>query len=551
MIFPYRVYSHYSIQRAFAKIPDLVKKAYDLGLPAIALTDKMSVSSAVEFFQEIEKINKGKDRKIRGVIGSELSVVGGLSQAFEITVLCKNKQGWLDLLKILSQQEDGFVHFESVRALLTNLIIVTDYEGLPQNYFTHKEFASRPVYYVEPADRLYQQIIICSNCKRTLSEKDILISDNPEYAMFFDDTKSWHLSADCANEASLELLRGIEDFSIFCNPKMPQYLDDSRRHVDDPDAFLRELCRKGWVDRGINSKVASTKGLKDIYVARIKEELETFHEANLANYILCIWDFVNYTRSHNQSCGLRGSAVGCLVSYLIGISDVDPIWPDDTIPYDPARSLLFGRFYNRWRNVDGHIALPDIDFDVPIDFREKLIAFVKEKYGVDKTAHIITFLRMDGKAAIKEVFRVTGNSFDVANEITKHMVDTAKIQDELEDLRQDHPDYGVINYCIDEIPKIAEMYQEYKEQFDIAIKLASTIRSTGKHAAGIVISDQPLASFLPIIKDPESGEAIVAFEYVDAEQVGAVKYDFLGVAAYSKMDSIRNMIENNLTECLV
>lgn len=193
-------------------------------------------------------------------------------------------------------------------------------------------------------------------------------------------------------------------------------------------------------------------------------------------------------------------------------------------------------------------SLADVDVDMPISFREYMIDYAKKTYGKSHIGYIITFNRMDGRGAVKEVFRVlepVDNAFSIANSITRKMVDTAKVQDVLEDLKEDHPDYNIIQYNIDHIPEVAEAYKDYKDVFDIAIKISSTIRNSGKHAAGIIISNEPLADICPIIKD-DSGDNIVAFEMADAEYCGLVKYDFLGVAAYEKIDKITEMINGNL-----
>lgn len=194
----------------------------------------------------------------------------------------------------------------------------------------------------------------------------------------------------------------------------------------------------------------------------------------------------------------------------------------------------------------GHVSLADIDIDMEISFRDHIIEYVREKYGEDCVAYIITFGRFDGRGAIKEVFRVLGKPFDVANRITDAMYGKDKVSDVLEDLKEDDPNYNIINYCIDHLPLVADYYEEYKYEFDIALKLANTIYSQGRHAAGIVISNNPLKEWIPTLVD--ENKLIVAFEMADAEYCGAVKYDFLGVAALEKIHKVLDMINFKLNE---
>lgn len=166
-------------------------------------------------------------------------------------------------------------------------------------------------------------------------------------------------------------------------------------------------------------------------------------------------------------------------------------------------------------------------------------------------AHIITFLRMDGRAVLKEVFKILEpcpNAFEVANLITSHMYDKAKIQDELEDIRADNPDYSTLEWNIDNHEIVREYYNEYKYEFDLAIQLSNTIKAQGRHAAGIVVCNQPLKDTFPTIIDPKHGDRIISMEMADAEYTGAVKYDFLSVAAYEKIDKIIEMVNNSYNE---
>ena len=552
MIIPWECHSVYSIQEGFAQISTLIAKAVELKLPAIALTDTHSVSGAVEFFQEIEKSNKKNEHKIRGVLGAILNTDVG-----KLHTICRNKVGYYNLLKALATTSpEGTIDYDNINQ--DGLIFIAGdnrdliIEGWlnEENVYrvdpdeperdTPKTLRFRPVYYISPKDVYYQNILVCSKNQCTLKHVNVVDEDKH----FFEN--NYALEAWEGEDASMELLAKIEDFSIAAQPELPIFTKGNA------DQELLELCREGWTDRGLNESTKKDKTLKEIYTNRIKEELKVFKDAGgLANYILIVRDIMQFCKKNGQSCGLRGSAVGCLISYLIGISEVDPVIPDPTLPYSPARELLFSRFYSWVRNTPGNVSLPDCDMDVPISFRENIINYLKNKYGEDKIGYIITFARLDGRGAVKEVFRITEpveGAFAIADAITKNMVDSSKVQDVLEDLKEENPDYNIIQFNIDHNPVVAEYYKEYKDSFETAIKMASTIKSTGRHAAGIVITNEPIGNKLPIAFDKNSGEKIVAYEMADLEYAGGVKFDLLGVAAYEKIDQICSLINSGKTQ---
>ena len=523
MIFPFECHSNYSILEGFANISNLVARASELKLPAVALTDTHSVSGAIEFFQEVEKHNKKGKHVLKPILGCVLQTDGG-----RLLVLCKNKNGYFELLELLSQGSS--INTQNIPFESNNLIFpLKDYN-----------LKYRPVFYINPEDKRYQNILVCSKNKCTL--KDLNVSE--EDKRFFSETFAFELVD--GEDDSQKILDQIESFSINAQPEVPVFT------TEDADETLAQLCREGWISRKLNEQTKNNPQLKAIYTTRIKEELRVFKEAGgLANYMLIVRDIVQFCHNHKQSCGLRGSAVGCLTSYLIGISNVDPVRPDPTLPHLPSRELLFSRFYSWVRNTPGNVALPDIDIDIPTGFREKVITYLRGKYGQDRVGYIITFARLDGRGALKEVFRITepdSDSFATADRITKNMVDTAKVQDVLEDLKEENPNYNIIQFNIDHVPAIAEAYKEYKEEFETAIKLSNCIKSHGRHAAGIVITNSPIGKRFPVIHDDKTNETIVAYEMVDLELAGGVKFDLLGVAAYDKIDQICHMINNNELE---
>jgi len=535
---PFEVYSHYSLQEAFCHLDDLVAKAGELKLPGLILTDHNTLSGSIEFLEEIDKWNKKSDHKIKPGIG--LSVDIGSDR---LLLIAKNKDGFYDLIKILNTRQ--IAESKNLILILKSMDQYHKYGfGWKGQLFTSfdnnlgfPQLSGDPVFYINPEDSLYQKIIIASKLETTLNTIYVDIeSEDIEYLKFFDDSRSFCLVKDWEKNNSL-LLDHITVYSLNNKPNIP-------RLYENPDEKLREECRKGWKRLGLSNLIGS---LKDRYVQQVEEELSVFHDAGISDYMLIVQDFMNYARNQGSKVGVRGSAGGSLVGYLLGLSYVDPLTPDPILGFAEERCLLFSRFINKGRFNKNNTSLPDIDVDLGIHHRERLIQYLKTKYGNKRVGHITTFNTMDGKGAIKEVFRIldpVANSFAIANEITKHMVDSSKIQDILEDLKEDDPKYNVIQYCIDHIPAIKEYYNEYKSTFDAAIKMANTIKSKGKHAAGIVISNYDLDLIAPV--SMEDDNYIVDFEMVSLEKFGLVKYDILGVAAYEKIQKIEEMINKNM-----
>lgn len=549
---PCRIHTHYSIQRAFCHIDELVNAAKKLGIGALCITDYDTLSGCPDFYQECKQNN------IKPILGC-------YSNGY--ILLCKNRIGWNNLIKyvnnhnygnnnhidFLQNHKDGLIcliteessydEYNILLSLFKNNIMIYVLPHTP-NDSQIIQWAEEnnlpiihqyPVYYPNKEDQLFQQIILCSHNEITLSEIESIKHQYIELQ-----SNNFYLQNTGENVSDI-LLDLIEDFDISNPPNIP--------NEEDANEKLRKLCRVGWVNKGIAQLKQTDPLLYKEYVDRIQQEVSVFEEFGLSGYLLIIHDIVQFARKRCVSVGLRGSASGCLISYLIDISDIDPLFPDPTLPYHKQRCLMFERFINKGRLSKDRISLPDCDLDIPPSFREKIINYLSEKYGHNHIAHILTLNRMDGKGVIKEVFRVLNpspNSFDIANLITSYMIDTAKVQDELEDLKEDNPKYNIINYCIDNVPKISEFYQEYKYEFDIAIKLANTIKNHGKHAAGIVISKTPIQDTFPSIIDADTNRLIISLVMEDAELCGAVKYDLLGVAALEKMDCIVSMIEQNL-----
>ena len=221
---------------------------------------------------------------------------------------------------------------------------------------------------------------------------------------------------------------------------------------------------------------------------------------------------------------------------------------------------------------NGHVSLPDIDTDIGVVFRSKVINYLKQRWGEDYVAQMVTFNRLQGKAALKEVFRANPDTVkhlmrvkavkegkdskeinitphDLCNEITKHIPDEATISDELNQLREEYgDDYGILQWAVHHVDSVQDAYEWYKPLFDQAIRIEGTKKSQSKHAAGIVITDRPIKELFPLTYDSTSEDRIVGLEMFDAENMGAVKFDFLGLVALDKLWKIQELINEETAD---
>lgn len=268
-------------------------------------------------------------------------------------------------------------------------------------------------------------------------------------------------------------------------------------------------------------KIKNIELIKNEYQKVYDLEIENTHNYCTSNFLV-----------HN-------SAAGSLVSYLLRITNVDPI------PYN----LLFERFYNDGRNTKDRIALPDIDIDFPIDSREEVISYVRNKYGYDKVAQIATFGRMQGRGAVKDVFRIHDVcDMKTINEISKKLPHEHEIADKLEEEGQE----SIIQWTLDNEPERISEYcrmtdgeitGDYAQYFKQASRLEGIHKSQGKHAAGIIIAPKPLSELCPMIADKSSNEKICGMEMDSLEKMGLPKMDFLGIAALDKLSYVNNLLE--------
>lgn len=613
---PLHCHSMFSLLDGLSKPEQMAERCKEINATACALTDHGNIAGAVKFYLAMKNAGIKpilgcelyicqKDPSVKEKENKNLS---------HFIILSKNYNGWKDLIKIVSESNKPENYYHKPRLdLITlsklnngNLIVITGHLGstladeildgysLKDNWqelgIQHVQFLKKnftdvflevqlmdqdnlPVqiqltnairtigkltetkvictpdaHYCKKEDAVDQRILLCNNLKTTFPEISRKISSGQDVPMgcFFtsdnyhilsqEEVQQLYTKEEIENTQYVASL--VETYDILSKPKLPPF--DCPVGYDDAE-YLRELCRQGWKEK-IAKNIPKEK--QDVYLDRIKYELDVLQGAGLSSYFLIVQDIVNYVRKNNWLPGPgRGSAAGCLVSYLIGITSIDPI----------KYNLLFDRFYNSGRNTSDRISMPDIDVDVPINKREMIISYIKEKYGHDKVSQMVTFNTIKGRGALKDVLRVYGNiSFEEMNALTKNIPDEAKIADELQEMKEETGEASIIRWALENngdklkdwcyLDDNGELQGPLAKRFEQAIRLEGTKSNQSKHAAGIAISSEPLHVLCPMVYDSKNEQLIAGMEMQDLENIGIIKFDILGVAMLDKIMTIQNLL---------
>lgn len=402
--------------------------------------------------------------------------------------------------------------------------------------------ATPDAHYPTRADAQDQRILLCSSVKLSLREAAQKLDDEEDFGLSgFFRSNNYHIP----DREEMELLHEAEEiknteriaemceaYSIFAEPKIPQF--KCPEGVTDYD-YLRRLAHEGW-KRKIEGVIPVEEQPK--YKERMQEELGVLKDCGLIPYFLIVQDYCRYavdTLKCMKQTG-RGSAAGCLTGYLLDIHDTDSI----------KYGLSFARFFNKGRITPGKISLPDIDCDFPKKIREQVLDYIKGTYGSDRVSQIVTLGRMQGREALKSVFRAhEAAGQELANTIASFIPDESKIADELEQQRQEFGESSIISWALEhnaaklkewvEFDDNGELQGSMAKLFEQAIRLEGTKRNQSKHAAGVIIYPEPLAENCPMLYDKSNNVMIAGMEMGDLEKMGGVKFDILGLAAYDKI----------------
>ncbi|GAB4501533.1 MAG: hypothetical protein Fur0035_10750 [Anaerolineales bacterium] len=565
----------YSLLDGFSNIKKLVKRAKEMDMPALAITDHGTMFGVVEFY------NAAKEAGVKPIIGVETYMAARGMQdrdakldkkSSHLLLLAENETGYKNLLKITSAaQMDGFYYYPRIDhdflAAHSEGLIATSgcmsaeiprhlldekpeeavrrmnwyyevfgpdrfYVELQQHNiaemvdlnrrlvelgakYSAKFVATNDVHYIEPEDADYQDVLLAIQTGKLLSDPDRMRYDSKTFYLRSPQEMS-RLFAEIPTALShtLEIAERCNVDLGFKGYHLPEFPVPPEFTAE---TYLRHLC-----EEGLERRYGAHKSDPEIR-ERLEFELNVIHTMGFDAYFLIVWDLCRHARENGIWYNTRGSGAGSLVAYSLFITLVDPI----------AHHLLFERFLN-----PGRVSMPDIDLDFRDDRRSEMLVYAAQKYGDDKVAQIITFGTMAARGALRDVARVMDIPIPEVDKIAK--------------LVPNIPGKPMsLSEALDQVPDFKAAYEsdtKIKRLVDTAIHMEGTVRNAGTHAAGLVISDKPITEYLPIHR-PTSGseespvKTVTQFEMGILDSMGMLKVDFLGLSTLTVMARACGMIK--------
>ena len=542
------VHSEYSLLDGMCRVKDIPKRAKELGQNAVALTDHGVMYGAVDFYKAC------KAEGIKPIIGCEVYTTKnrldksggrGENETNHLILLCMNEEGYQNLIQIVSTGFiDGFyyrprVDMETLKKYRGGLIalsaclageipkallsgnearaieVVNEYKELFEEFYIEIQdhgieeqkkvnpllvklardtntplVATNDVHYISAEDAKNQDVLLCIQTGKTLDEENRMRFETEEfYLKGEDEMKELFKYAPEAIENTNKIAEKCNFEFSFGEKHLPKYdVPDSK----DPFEYLSFLCHEGLKKRYNNPTQE--------HLERLNYELGVIKQMGFIDYFLIVWDFINYAKKNGIPVGPgRGSAAGSLVSYTLGITDIEPL----------RYNLIFERFLNPER-----VSMPDIDIDFCPKRRGEVINYVIEKYGAENVSQIGTFGTMKARGAIRDCGRVLGMPYGDVDAVAK-MVPM---------------DLGMTLELALENPKLKEAYNssaDVKKLVDTAKAIEGLPRNIGTHAAGVVIAGKKVSSYVPV----QRSDDIISTQYTKdtVEELGLLKMDFLGL----------------------
>ena len=569
-------HSDFSLLTGLCKIDDLLEACQKDGMTSIALTDKNAIYGAVDFFV------KAKEKGIKPIIGAEILIApNGMKnktsspsskKTNQLVLLVETEQGYKNLLKIITiGQIEGYynvprVDYEVLKKHSDGLIALSgnytgeiaetikngDFEKARKKALLYEEIfgkgnffleinhqpkfkeqekinnglieinkktniplvACGDIYYINKEDAQTHDVLTCIRLNRKVDEidrpnythLDLSFHTQKEMKDFFKNTpEAINNTIKISNRCNFEIELG--------NTKLPYYpLPDG----ESADEHLLKMCINGFKQRYNKQEMSKEQEERLMY------ELSIIKKTGYASYFLIVQDFVNWARKQGIVVGPgRGSAAGSFVSYLIGITNIDPL----------KYKLLFERFLNPER-----VSMPDVDLDFADDRREDVLEYCRQKYGVDHVANIITFGTMAARAAIRDAGRALGFPYNFCDRISKLI-----------------PMFYSMEKTLKEVPDFKRLYEENsdaRELISVAKKLEGLNRHSSIHACGVVITDKPIVEYSALQKINVNEEALTtqyasSTKFSAVEKIGLLKMDFLGLKNLTIIQNSIKMIKKN------
>jgi DNA polymerase-3 subunit alpha len=584
------VQTQYSLLDGAIKLDDLMERANEYGMPAVGITDHGNMYGAVDFQK------KAQDADIQPIIGCNMYVTkedyteSTDPESYHLTLIAKNQTGYDNLTYINSMAWLHGYHERTETPRADKELIAEHSEGLiclsgdlggeiNQAILQGEEDEARRLVQVYqdmfPEDHFYLELI-----RSSLPEQqkctDKLIEFSEEFDVPVVATNDCHyleqheapahgvlMSIQLGKKPDMDQLmdHGLDDLYFKSGDEMRELFSDIPEACDNtvkiaemcdleiplgtiylpnsevPDDFIDErdietrdeaideyfkyVARQGLEDRFEEFDKLGKDYDREVYEDRLEEEFEIILDMGFAGYFLIVWDFMKWSKEQGIPVGPgRGSGAGSLVAYAMLITDIDPM------PYD----LLFERFLNPER-----VSMPDFDIDFCKNRRDEVIDYVTQKYGEKNVAQIITYGKLKAKGCIRDVARAMSFSYGEADEIAKLIPDDPGI---------------TLEEALAEEPQLREMCDDNERVdtlFDIAQSLENLNRQAGMHAAGVVISEDPVWDYVPVCQGGD-GELVTQYSMEDVEDAGLVKFDFLGLKTLTVIDDAVRLVEESRGE---
>lgn len=561
------VHSQYSLLDAVCPVEDLAELAKELKMPALAVTDNGNMFGAIEFYSACKKAG------VKPIIGAEVYIApesrfersthGLQGASYPFVLLCKDEAGYRNLIQLVSiGYLEGFYYRPRIdkevlkkfsagliglsgglRAELPHLLNIGQTEKAHQAALQYLEILGKDNFYIEivhsgikEQERVNGELVklgeklgiglVAANNVRYLKREfqkahEVLTCiqtqttlDDPNRARFQTDEFYFKSAEEMVErfkdtpQAITNTMRIAERCNLeldFTKTHVPQFVPPEGKTREQ---YLRELTMQGLIGRyGVLSETVEK---------RVEHELQVIQKSGYISYFLIVWDFVHFAKQQGIPVGPgRGSAAGSVVSYALGITDIDPL------KYD----LLFERFLNPER-----VSMPDIDIDFCYENRDKVIKYVTEKYSKDNVAQIITFGTMMAKAVIRDVGRVMAMPYAEVDRIAKLIPAELDI---------------TIQTALEREPELKSLYKtnaQVTQLIDTSKILEGMTRHASTHAAGVVISERPLREHVPLFKTGD-GQISTMYSMESLEKIGLLKMDFLGLRTLTVIDDTLKIIK--------
>lgn len=579
------VHSQYSLLEATCIPKGIAKKAKEMGMPAVALTDNGNMFGAIEFYFACQDVGVKPILGLEVYLAPQSRLIKGEQKDGKIpnrrlVLLAQNLRGYQNLCRISTiGYKEGFyykprIDYEVLHNFSSDIICLSGgIQGeIAWTYINQGEaearekvkrlqdlfgdrfylemnrtglarwtevngflssvssdtgvqlVAANDVHYMQREDQIAQEVLICIGSNRTLADEsrfrlgsDQFYFKSPDQMkqLFHDVPQAVANTLAIADRCDVQFhLTDDKGAPIY---HLPSYPTAGLSIEDEMKRLVNEGLQKRFEEAELRGEAVSVEK-KPEYAKRVEYELSVINKMGFTGYFLIVQDFIQWAKNHDIPVGPgRGSGAGSLVAYSLGITDLDPM------PYN----LVFERFLNPER-----ISMPDFDVDFCQEHRGRVIEYVTQKYGEQSVSQIITFGKLQARAAVRDVGRVMGMTFAEVDVVAKLIPEKLGI---------------TLDEAIETEPRMRElMEQEPRIQtlMDLARKIEGLVRHAGIHAAGVVIADGNIIELAPLYRGAD-GENVVQFDMKHAEKIGLIKFDFLGLKTLTLIQDALRLVERN------